>query len=337
MMDLSVVIVNHETPGLLARCLASVKSAASAHPGLRFETIVVDNGSRDDSLDVLQESMPSARRIALVRNRGFAAGVNRALAIRRGRHILLLNSDAEIGRELLVRGVCLLDGSPDIGVLGAALRHPDGRAQRSVHGFPGLGAEWLSGRSRWRGSASESPVSDRPVADPVGFQRGRDVEAVRGAVFFVRGELLEKVGFLDEGYFFFLEETDFCWRVREAGFRVVHCEALQAAHRLGASSKARVPLATRIEFHRSLYRFLDRRRGSSVATIVRTMRIIRNAGLVLGLCLAGPVSAGARSRLEERWGLLLWHLRGRPDGAGLESALGAGAGGHGVGEGGGRR
>ena len=73
------------------------------------------------------------------------------------------------------------------------------------------------------------------------------VEAVRGAVFFIRGDLLEKVGPLDEGYFFFLEETDYCWRVRAAGYRVLYCDTLRALHLLGASSKRRAPLATRIE------------------------------------------------------------------------------------------
>ena len=323
-MDLSVVIVNHETPLWLARCLASVDRARSAHPELRFETIVVDNGSRDGSLDVLSASMPSIRRVALVRNRGFAAAVNRALAIRRGRHVLLLNSDAEVDRNLLARGVDLLDESPDIGVLGAALRHPDGREQRSIHTFPGLATEWLPAWS-WRHSGSSASSararSDSPPPGRAGFDRGRDVEAVRGAVFFIRGELIEKLGIFDEGYFFFLEETDFCWRVREAGFRVVHCELLEAVHQLGASSKARVPLATRIEFHRSLYRFLERRRGSTVARLARVTRVLRNTAVVLGLGILGLVSSRARTRRGERWGLLLWHLRGRPALSGLESAL----------------
>jgi GT2 family glycosyltransferase len=128
----------------------------------------------------------------------------------------------------------------------------------------------------------------------------------------MRGELLEKLGLLDEGYFFFLEETDYCWRVREAGYRVLYCDSLRAMHRLGASSKRRVPLATRIEFHRSLYRFLDQRRGRGIASIAYVARLVRNSVTCLGLLLPAIGSGPARLRLTERWGLLLWHLRGRP-------------------------
>jgi hypothetical protein len=139
------------------------------------------------------------------------------------------------------------------------------------------------------------------------------VEAVRGAVFFIRGELLEKLGLLDESYFFFLEETDYCWRVAEAGHRVLHVAGLGASHRLGASSKRRVPLATRIEFHRSLYRFLERRRGRAVVRVARVVRSLRSAaGLLVGLPMA-LAGAPHRRRLAERWGLLLWHLRGCSD------------------------
>jgi hypothetical protein len=140
----------------------------------------------------------------------------------------------------------------------------------------------------------------------------RDVEAVRGAVFFMRGELLEKVGFLDEGFFFFLEETDYCWRVHAAGYRVVYCDALRAMHQLGASSKRRAALATRIEFHRSLYRFLERRRGRSIGALVTAVRLVRNAFGVIGLLVVAVGSNRGRSRLAERWGLILWHLRGLP-------------------------
>jgi GT2 family glycosyltransferase len=127
----------------------------------------------------------------------------------------------------------------------------------------------------------------------------------------MRGELLEELGLFDEGYFFFLEETDYCWRVREAGYRVVYCDALRTMHRLGASSKRRAPLATRIEFHRSLYRFLERRRGSRVAAIAYAARVVRNSITGIGLLLLSIGSDRARTRLVERWGLLLWHLRGR--------------------------
>ena len=136
---------------------------------------------------------------------------------------------------------------------------------------------------------------------------------MRGAVFFVRGRLFDVLGELDEGYFFFLEETDFCWRVRASGHAVVFVSGLHALHRLGATSKARAPLATRIEYERALDRFLRIRRGVGTARQIRILRALRGLfGLAL-IAVVAPFSARSRRRGRERAGLLLWHLGGRPD------------------------
>ena len=319
MIDLTIVIVSYETCDLLGACLESIRQARLAHPELEVETLVVDNGSRDGSVALALDSPVRARVLALVLNRGFAVAVNLALRVRRGRQVLLLNSDVELETDVLARGVALLDEFSDVAVLGVGLVHSDGRPQRSVHAFPGLQTELIpepllrlirrQGYSARTGSAPNSQGLSL-----------REVEAVRGAVFFLRGDLLEKVGLLDEGYFFFLEETDYCWRVRAAGYRVVHCEGLRASHRLGASSKLRAPLATRVEFHRSLYRFLDRRRGRTVAAVARAVRTLRNAVSLIGLGVLAAGSSRARDLLGARWGLLLWHLRGCPLQPSLERA-----------------
>jgi len=320
MIDLTILIPNYETSDLLSDCLDSIAKACLEHPELRVETIVIDNGSRDGSINVALASPAAPRIVALVRNRGFAVAVNYGLRLRRGRHVLLLNSDTEIEPDVLVRGVELLDESVDVGVLGIALVHPDGRSQRSVHAFPGLETELLPELLLRMRRPQGFSMRTRPAA-AVDDASLREVEAVRGAVFFMRGELLEELGLFDEGYFFFLEETDYCWRVREAGYRVVYCDALRTMHRLGASSKRRAPLATRVEFHRSLYRFLERRRGSRVEAIAYAARVVRNSITGIGLLLLAIGSDRARTRLVERWGLLLWHLRGRPPEPNLGRAL----------------
>lgn len=317
MIDLSIVIASYENAALLRDCLAALGRACTADPALAVEIIVVDNGSRDASVEVARGSGLPVRIVALARNRGFAAAVNLGLRIRRGRHVLLLNSDAEIEPGGLARAVALLDAQPAIGVLGASLLHPGGRPQRSVHAFPGLATElwpdaWVrAGRAlrRRRGRDAAADARARALAEA----GAREVEAVRGAVFFVRGRLFDVLGELDEGYFFFLEETDFCWRARASGHAVVFVPGLQALHRLGATSKARAPLATRIEYERALDRFLRIRRGAGRARQIRILRALRGLfGLAL-LALAAPFSARSRRRGSERAGLLLWHLRGRPD------------------------
>lgn len=318
MMDLTVVVVSYETANLLVECLDSLMEARRSHPDFRFEVIVVDNGSRDESVAWAREHPLGPRLVAGIRNRGFAAAVNSGLRLRRGRHALLLNSDVRIERDLLVGAVAILDGHEEIGVLGPSLLYPDGRAQRSVHRLPSFRTEcipeWLTLGLKKRPARADSGRLGE-VGGP------EEVEAIRGAVFFICGTVLAKVGPFDEGYFFFLEETDYCARVRGAGFRVAYSTSLRATHQLGASSKQRVPLATRIEYHRSLYRFFSKRRGSSAVIAIRILRGLRNAGTVAGLGLPALVFPSARRRWTERTGLLLWHLRGCPADPNLAEAL----------------
>ena len=316
MIDLSVVIPSYENADLLEACLLALRRAQESHPATQIEIIVVDNGSQDASVARACGTGLPIRVIALGRNRGFAAAVNLGLRIRRGRHVLLLNNDAMIEHDVLAQGVALLDGNEEIGVLGVALLHPDGRPQRSVHAFPSASTEILPDAlvRAWRRIRARRLARAGSAADQAGSLGSgvREVEAVRGAVFFVRGRLLEELGELDEGYFFFLEETDFCWRVHASGRRVVYAPALQAIHRLGASSKARAPRATRIEYERSLDRFLRVRRGHRTARRVRNLRCARWIAGLLPLALVAAFGSRGRKRLRERGGLVLWHLRGRP-------------------------
>ncbi|MEZ4333469.1 MAG: glycosyltransferase [Myxococcota bacterium] len=323
MIDLSVVIPCYENAALLARCLDGLARARAAHPELAFEVVVVDNGSREPVVETARASSLAPRVVALARNRGFAAAVDFGLRLRRGRHVLLLNSDAVVEPDALARGLAHLDAEADLGVVGARLRHGDGRPQRSAHAFPGLASALLSDRlvRGWHAIARARPFGASGAGDAL-----RDVPAVRGAVFFVRGDVLDAIGDFDASYFFFLEETDYCWRVRAAGLRVAEAGDVRATHALGASSKARAPLATRIEFERSLDRFLRRHRGRATAGLVRALRTLRTALGATLLLLPAVASRRARRRGRERAGLLLWHLRGRPDEPVLAEALAAGSG-----------
>lgn len=311
-VDVSIVIPSYETEALLAHCLEAVAESARACPEVVAEVIVVDNGSRDGS--AAQARRAGARVVAFVRNRGFAAAVNAGLRLARGRHALLLNSDARLTAEALSGGVALLDAEPRVGIVGPALAHPGGRSQRSVHVLPGLDSELFGEDGARRLRRLECDHEGPPFA-------WREVEAVRGAALFVRGAVLEKVGPFDEGFFFFLEETDYCARVRAAGYRVALVEGIVVGHALGASSKRRAPLATRIEYQRSLDRALRRHRGALVAGLVRWVRFARAVAGIPLACFAAPFSARERRRLRERSGLVLWHLRGRPSEPTLAQAL----------------
>jgi GT2 family glycosyltransferase len=313
--DLSIVVVTWNTRELACRCLAAALRAARGG-GVACELVVVDNGSCDGTAEAVRERFPTARLLCLPRNLGFAAGANRGLAAARGRFALLLNSDAFLLPGALERAVAYLDAHPDVGVVGPSLLRPDGRARASAHRFPLLASEivppGLLALARPRRFPSWRSLGPGPA----------DVEAVRGAALFLRRDLLRRIGPLPEEYFFFLEETDWCWRVRAAGLRVVHLPSARVVHLSGASSARRSPSATRIEYHRSLYRFLLRHRGLDRAAAVWMLRFAKSLARVL---VGAPLALASR-RLRARWraerDLLGWHLRGCPAGAGLGSVGG---------------
>jgi hypothetical protein len=313
-IDLSIVVVTWNTRELVLDCLASIESelrCADGSPDLETETCVVDNGSSDGTVEAIRRRFPWVRVVSLPRNVGFAAGTNAGLRSLRGRHALLLNSDAKLVRGVLRRCVDFLDGHPDVGVVGPQLLNPDGSKQNSIHNFPMLATELVPKgvfqflfRRRFpsRRWAGEAPI---------------DVEAVVGAALFLRACLLRDVGTLPEDYFFFLEETDWCLRVRAAGWRVVHFPSAFVVHLSGASSKRRSPALTRIEYHRSLYRFFRKYRGPIPSTLVLAVRFSK--ALFYVVTQAPFALAGARHRT--RWSIhrdvFLWHLRGCPATVGL--------------------
>ena len=314
MIDLSVVVVSWNTRELTLACLDAAARALRAAP-LRAEILLVDNGSRDGTADAVGARLPRVRRIALARNAGFAGGANAGLAAMRGRHALLLNSDARPLGDAIGTCVRFLDGNPDVGLLGPRLVGADGRPERSVHALPRLAAELAPPALHPLLFGLPAP---RRAGEPV------DVEAVRGAALFARGEAIRRVGPLCEDYFFFLEETEWCLRMQRAGWRVVHHPGVAFAHASGASSKRRHPAETRIEYHRSLYRFYRANAGARSAARVRRLRFAKATLRVLAGAPLAALSARRRLRWRSQRALLAWHLRDCPAGAGL-SALEGGA------------
>jgi len=248
--DLSAVIVTWNGWAHLAACLEALDRNVRA-PGalgvetvgtlgvetvgtLALETIVVDNGSSDGTPARLAERFPWATGVALPANAGFAVGANAGLRRARGRHVVLLNNDTEVGPGALEACVAFLDAHPEAGVVGPQLVAPDGRRQNSVHEEPGLVNEivphWIL-QTLW---PARHPSKRRRYEAPV------PVDAVLGACLVVRREVIERVGLLPEAYFFFLEETDWCRAIRAAGFGVWHLPDVRVASMRKRSCQLRV-------------------------------------------------------------------------------------------------
>ena len=314
MTDLSIVIVTWNVREVLLDCLASIhrEVLSRADEGrIETETLVVDNGSRDGSVAAVREQHPWAEVIALPENIGFAAGNNVGLRRAKGRHAVLLNSDTIVLPDALERGVRHLDAHPEVGAAGLQMLNPDRSKQNCIHNFPGLLTEIFPK------GALETLFPRRYPSKRYHHPAPIPVEAVLGACLFVRREVLESVGLMPEDYFFFLEETDWCFQIARAGWRVVHIPDARVIHLFGASTKKKVPAETRIEYHRSLYHFFRKNRGVFLALLVVILRVLKAILYVVWRIPGALVYGRSRDRWLQDWKVLRWHLRGCPEGEGL--------------------
>lgn len=262
MVDLSIVIVSWNVRDLLRRCLASISALRSP----LIEIIVVDNGSTDGSAAMVRDEFPAVRLVASKRNLGYPGGNNIGLRMARGRYVMILNPDTEVCAGAFAALVAYADAHPDVGVIGPQLLNPDGSVQSSRRRFPTFAtalfeSTWLQPLAPRR-LLEHYYVLDQP--DDVIL----DVDWVDGAALMARREAVEQVGLLDEGFFMYSEELDWCRRFRQAGWRVVYLPAAQIVHHRGKSSD-QVVAARHIHFNTSKVRYFRKYHGPLAAEALR--------------------------------------------------------------------
>jgi len=265
MVDLSIVIVSWNVRDLLRRCLHSILDTQHS---VRVEVIVVDNASTDSSSDMVPAEFPAVHVITNQENRGFPVANNQGLAVAQGRHVLLLNPDTEVmdAEVGLATMVAFADAHPNVGMVGPQLLNPDGSVQSSRRRFPTLAtaafeSTWLEPYASRR-LLARYYLLDRPD-DVV-----QDVDWVTGAAMMARREAIEQVGPLDEGFFMYSEELDWCKRFREAGWRVVYLPTARIVHHVGKSSE-QVVTARHIHFQTSKVRYFRKHHGRIAGEALR--------------------------------------------------------------------
>ena len=225
----SVIIVNYNGKRFLDACIESIP----LHLSVSHEIVVVDNASSDDSVEHLRSHHPGVEVVASTVNGGFAAGNNLGARHARGRYLLLLNNDTVVSRAL-DEMVLALDGDPSIGALGCCLIYPDGSRQESI----GLEHETWRLILSWTPLERILPIHWARRMLPVGCQAyGRelvDVAWISGACLMTRSEVWGDLAGLDERYFMYAEDTDYCRRVRDAGWRVCYTDRAGVIHFEGA-------------------------------------------------------------------------------------------------------
>lgn len=255
--DVSVIIVNHNTGDLLAQCLRSLFEQTRK---VRLEVIVVDNASSDDSYHIVQQGFPTARWIANEENVGFAKATNQGIRVSSGRHMLLLNPDTLVHDRAIERMVAFADDHARIGACGCKLMYPDGTILHSAHPFPTLlGAvhrysglfHRIPSLAHWLGLDWIDPQSDR----------ARPVQWCSGACLLVPRECVNDVGFLDESFFLYAEDVDWCRRMWKSTRPVFYLGSARVVHVEGAS-QSRV-CTRRLRVFRGELQYLRKWRGST--------------------------------------------------------------------------
>ncbi len=261
---LSVIIVNWNVRELLRRTVASVQKSWGARDGL--EIIVVDNASHDGSVAMLRASFPGVRVIANSDNRGFTGGNNQGLEAARGTFLLLLNPDTEVLGDALPRMVAFMQQHPEISLLGPQLLNPDGSVQSSRRRFPTIPVLLLE--STWLQRFAPSAWLRRYYALDRPNDELQEVDWVTGAAMLTRRRIVAQVGGLDEGFFMYSEELDWCHRIKDAGGRIVYYPHAQIIHHEGKSSE-QVVAARHIYFQSSKVYYTRKYHGRMIAAGLR--------------------------------------------------------------------
>ncbi len=310
-MDVSVIIVTRNTCQLTCDAVHSVLAGVD---DLAKEIVIVDNGSTDETPAVLAREFPAVRCIRSERNLGFARAANRAAQVARGAFLLLLNSDARVAPDTLAKALPWMRANPEYAVAGAQLLHPDGSRQNSIANFPTLATELLNKSLLRRLWPSRFPGKEHECREP------REVDTVVGAFMLIRKSAWDTLGGLDERFFFFFEETDFCLRAHQRGWRVAHLPQVRVWHGQGQTAK-HTTAAARIEYWRSRSAYLAKHFSPWARAAVGgglRLRLLVN-WLVSGACALATF--GAHRRWRERWqtysALVGWLARGEPPDVGL--------------------
>jgi GT2 family glycosyltransferase len=314
--DLSVVVVVHNGREMALRTLRSARARLG---GIEAEWIVVDSASTDGAPEAIEREFTDIE-VLRVPNRGFAAGNNAGLALARGRYVLLLNPDVEILDGNLGDLVAALDSRPDVGIASVVQRGTGGELQHSMRRFPSplrdLGESLFA--ARWPVLREMQELDLREER----YLRESSAEWVVGAFMCVRAETIASVGGLDERFFLYCEEVDWCLRARRAGWDVRHLPAMTVTHHAGRRDSG--DLRAQLAHSRRLYATKHHGRAGA-AGIVAALALGHVLRILLSVSLA-PFNPAARRRLAGEAGALAVllgfaepPLRSEPAGSGVVS------------------
>ena len=292
MTDVSAIIVNWNTRELLLKCIDSLLRCTRS---VSLEVIVVDNASADGSADAVRNQFPGVRLIVNDANLGFAKANNIGIRASSGRYVCLVNSDVEVHDGCLDTLCAFMDSSRTIAVAGPRVLWPDGSMQSTCRKFPGLwnnlcpalGLDRLFPRTSWLSGEHMFYFA---------HDRRRDVDVLVGCLMIARREAFHTIGLLDEQFFIYAEDVDWCRRFRSGGWSVAFCPDAQATHR-GRSSSSSNPARFSIEQLKAVFQYWRKHHGPVKCTLFHLIVILHYALRLCGLTVLSIVRPSAREDL----------------------------------------
>lgn len=293
-MTFSFIIVNWNVRELLEKCLLSIEKFSSH---FSYEVIVADNASMDGSVAMMREKFPQINLIANTKNAGFAAGVNQGIKQARGEYIVLLNPDVEIKESTLENLLEEFKNSTDSGIIGGKIKNEDRSIQPSVRAFPDILSQAMI-ILKLRHLFKSRAIS-RYMAEDFDYAKRQEVDQVMGAFFAIRRKVIEQIGPMDERFFLWFEEVDFCKRTRDAGWKIIYTPKPEVLHLGGKSFGQISPIVRQRIFNKSLRYYMRKHKGLLTWLI---FAILQPLSLLLALAMGifHPKLSAYKARIIDR-------------------------------------
>lgn len=277
-VDVSIVIVSYNGRDFLRTCLASIYRHVTERS---YEVIVVDNASEDGTPEMVAADFPEATLIRRASNDGFACAANEGIRASQGSYVMLLNPDTEVSNDPLPPMIGYIETHSDVAVLAPKLLDPDGTLQLSCRAFPDFSTALFNRNSLLTRVLGRNRFSRRYLMTDFDHSEIADVDWASAACWLLPRQTIDTIGLLDEGYFWTIEDVDYCQRVHRAGMRVVYFPEVAITHHIGGSSRTATSRAVR-ERHRGMWRYYK--------------RYLRPGGIVQGVAMDALVWFGIRLR-----------------------------------------
>ncbi len=306
---LAIIIVSWNAGEYLRKCLHSV---CATMPVEDFEIWVVDNNSSDGTPDMIEREFPEVNLIRNDRNLGFAAANNLAIRACRARYVCLVNSDVEVLEGCFETLLRYMQKQPDTGVTGPQLLNADGTVQPSCYGHPNrwntlchaLGLAKLFPGNRWLNGLYGKYWPQTEL---------QAVEAMSACFLVIREQVLEQVGLLDEDFYIYWEDFDFCTRVQDAGWQIVYVPQAKAVHYGGASS-ANAPVRFMIETERACLHYWRKHHAAPgvlhIGSVIFMRHFLRLIFRSVTFAIKPAARADARGKIKKSLAALRWLLTG---------------------------